>query len=171
MSRAQTCSSTPFLELPKLSEESKRILNTIKAQQHLNMVHEIQKIDTLIIEMEYFDYKNQLLQQLFHQWGNKVLSNLVHKIEPPLDSKKECFQTIHEYIDKIRKHHDDSIKLGNLQHQQLFSQINDFSSANEGDHFESFDIKKRSLSSSRKEPIGTLNINRSSEQLPPGKLV
>lgn len=62
MSRAQTCSSTPFLELPKLSEESKRILNTIKAQQHLNMVHEIQKIDTLIIEMEYFDYKNQLLQ-------------------------------------------------------------------------------------------------------------
>jgi hypothetical protein len=49
------------LELPKLSEESKRILNTIKAQQHLNMVHEIQKIDTLIIEMDYFDYKNQIL--------------------------------------------------------------------------------------------------------------
>jgi|TARA_B110000285_G_C14773315_1_gene445040 hypothetical protein len=61
MSRAQTCSPTPFLELPKLSEESKRILNTIKAQQHLNMVHEIQKIDTLIIEMDYFDYKNQIL--------------------------------------------------------------------------------------------------------------
>jgi len=32
MNRAQTCSSTPNLELPKLSEESKRILNTIKAQ-------------------------------------------------------------------------------------------------------------------------------------------
>lgn len=41
------------------------------------MVHEIQKIDTLIIEMDYFDYKNQLLQSLFHIYGNKVLSNLI----------------------------------------------------------------------------------------------
>ena len=85
------------------------------------MVHEIQKIDTLIIEMDYFDYKNQLLQDLFHLYGNKVLSNLVHKIEKPsghqsnqMKSEKN-FQTIHEYIDKIRKHHDDSIKLGNIQ--------------------------------------------------------
>jgi len=58
INRAQTHTGSTFLELPKLSEESKRILNTIKAQQHLNMVHEIQKIDTLIIEMDYFDYKN-----------------------------------------------------------------------------------------------------------------
>jgi hypothetical protein len=86
MNRAQTCSSTPNLELPKLGEESKRILNTIKAQQHLNLVHEIQKIDTLIIEMDYFDYKNQILQPLFQMWGNKVLANLVHPIDQGEDS-------------------------------------------------------------------------------------
>ena len=25
------------------------------------------------------------------------------------------FQTIHEYVEKIRKHHDETIRLGNLQ--------------------------------------------------------
>lgn len=66
MSRAQTSTSgTSSIipkELPKLSEDAKRILNTIKAQQHLNTFHEIQKIDTLVIELDYYDYKNQLLQ-------------------------------------------------------------------------------------------------------------
>ena len=33
----------------------------------------------------------------------------------PLAKENRSFQTIHEYINKIRKHHDDSIKLGNLQ--------------------------------------------------------
>lgn len=87
MSRAQTSNFVGThgiipKELPKLSEDAKRILNTIKAQQHLNMFHEIQKIDTLVIELDYYDYKNQLLQQLFHHYGNRVLSNLVHKIIP-----------------------------------------------------------------------------------------
>ena len=66
MSRAQTSTGQGQhgiipKELPKLSEDAKRILNTIKAQQHLNMFHEIQKIDTLVIELDYYDYKNQLL--------------------------------------------------------------------------------------------------------------
>ena len=73
--------------------------------------------------MDYFDYKNQLLQDLFHLYGNKVLSNLVHKIEKPSgaqaghNNSEKNFQTIHEYIDKIRKHHDDSIRLGHIQNQ------------------------------------------------------
>lgn len=58
-----------------------------------------------------------------------MLSNLVHKIEygqdespspssrTPQAKENRSFQTIHEYINKIRKHHDDSIKLGNLQQQ------------------------------------------------------
>lgn len=51
-------------ELPKLSEDAKRILTTIKAQQHLTniLLQESQKLDTLIIELDYYDYKNQLLQ-------------------------------------------------------------------------------------------------------------
>ena len=145
------------------------------------MFHEIQKIDTLVIELDYYDYKNQLLQQLFHHYGNRVLSNLVHKIVPkdsvfnagkgpeeaygvldfnqqdsgqqngqspqrpgqaPEEQYPVNFQTIHEYIDKIRRHHDETIRLGNLQQQQLFSQINDLSSGNDCDHiFESVDVK------------------------------
>lgn len=162
MSRAQTCSVSPSLQLPKLSEEAKRILNTIKAQQHLNMVHEIQKIDTLIIEMDYFDYKNQLLQDLFHLYGNKVLSNLVHKIEKVPQANghtaiktEKHFQTIHDYIDKIRKHHDDSIRLGSIQNQQLFSQINDFASGNDDfgvfESYDQHDIKSHSATPTRQQ--------------------
>ena len=52
------------------------------------------------------------------------------------------FQTIHEYIDRIRRHHDEAIRLSALQQQQLFSQINDLSSGNDCDHiFESVDVK------------------------------
>lgn len=118
------------------------------------MFQEIQKIDTLVIELDYYDYKNQLLQQLFHHYGNRVLSNLVHKIVPkdsvfsaskgpeeaygvldfnqqesghqdgrgaqrlghaPGEQYPVNFQSIHEYIDKIRRHHDETIRLGNLQ--------------------------------------------------------
>ena len=57
-SRAETCSTTLFKELPKLSEDAKRIINTIKAQQHLNVLDEIPKLNTLIIEIDYLDYKN-----------------------------------------------------------------------------------------------------------------
>jgi len=44
--------------MPKLSEDAKRIINTIKAQQHLNVLDEIPKLNTLIIEIDYLDYKN-----------------------------------------------------------------------------------------------------------------
>lgn len=57
-SRAETCSTTLFKEMPKLSEDAKRIINTIKAQQHLNVLDEIPKLNTLIIEIDYLDYKN-----------------------------------------------------------------------------------------------------------------
>lgn len=67
--------------MPKLSEDAKRIINTIKAQQHLNVLDEIPKLNTLIIEIDYLDYKNQLLQALFNIYGDKVLENLVHTID------------------------------------------------------------------------------------------
>ena len=123
-------------ELPKLTEDSKRILTTIKAQQHLSnmLLQESQKLDTLIIELDYYDYKNQLLQQLFHHYGNRVLSNLVHKItqfdDPP---NFVNFQKVEDYVEKVRKMQQDKIKQRNAQQQKLFSQINDLSSGNEQD--------------------------------------
>lgn len=48
---------------------------------------EIQKVQTLIIEINYSDYKNQLLQALFNNFGDKVLETLVHKIIPGKDNK------------------------------------------------------------------------------------
>ena len=123
-------------ELPKLSEDSKRILTTIKAQQHLSnmLLQESQKLDTLIIELDYYDYKNQLLQQLFHHYGNRVLSNLVHKITQFEDAPNFVnFQKVEDYVEKVRKMQQDKIKQRNAQQQKLFSQINDLSSGNEQD--------------------------------------
>ena len=81
---------------------------------------------------------------------NLLKMNVMMALENSGDRLEEIarnFQTfgalnIHEYIDKIRQHHDETIRLGNLQQQQLFSQINDLSSGNDCDHvFESVDVK------------------------------
>jgi len=61
MTRANSAITMMFKELPKLSEEAKQIINMIKAQQQVDLQDEISKIDTLIIEIDYVDYKNKLL--------------------------------------------------------------------------------------------------------------
>ena len=81
MTRAQSAIASVFKQLPKLSDEAKTIINTVKAQQQVDFQKEkITKIDTLIIEMEYSDYKNLLLQALFNNYGDRVLETLIHKI-------------------------------------------------------------------------------------------
>lgn len=79
------------------------------------MIDEIPKITTLLIEIDYLDYKNQLLQALFNIYGDKVLENLVQQIDIQSNNtqhifqqfKQRNFQSIMEYMEKIRKHHSD----------------------------------------------------------------
>lgn len=81
MSRANSATSLMFKELPKLSEEAKQIINMIKAQQQVELQDEITRIETLIIEIDYVDYKNKLLQALFNNYGDSVLETIIHKIQ------------------------------------------------------------------------------------------
>lgn len=41
---------------------------------------EIPRLSTLVIELDYIDYKNQLLQALFNIYGDLVLETLIHPI-------------------------------------------------------------------------------------------
>jgi oligoendopeptidase F len=71
---------------------------------------------------------------LFHHYGNRVLSNLVHKITQFEDAPNFTnFQKVEDYVEKVRKMQQDKIKQRNAQQQKLFSQINDLSSGNEQD--------------------------------------
>lgn len=112
MTRANSAITMMFKELPKLSEEAKQIINMIKAQQQVDLQDEISKIDTLIIEIDYADYKNKLLQALFNNYGDTVLETIIHKIqqgsteaETIKNLNSRHFQTINEYVDSIRNLH------------------------------------------------------------------
>ena len=112
MTRANSAITMMFKELPQLSEEAKQIINMIKAQQQVDLQDEISKIDTLIIEIDYVDYKNKLLQALFNNYGDTVLETIIHKIlqgSTEADTVKTLnnrhFQTIGEYVDSIRNLH------------------------------------------------------------------
>ena len=47
---------------------------------------DIPKIGTFVIEIDYIDYKNQLLQALFNIYGDAVLETLIHTIETKNDA-------------------------------------------------------------------------------------
>jgi hypothetical protein len=117
MTRANSAMTLMFKELPKLSEEAKQIINMIKAQRQVDIQDEIPKVETLVIEMEYVDYKNKLLQALFNNYGDAVLETIIHKIQQRSSEQEtvralnaEHFQTIGHYVDGIRRLHQESSK-------------------------------------------------------------
>jgi len=74
----------------------------------------VSKLRTLIIEIDYIDFKNQLLQALFNIYGDRVLETLVHEIDQKDDEKetyeqlqRQHFQDIGEYVEAIRRLHDE----------------------------------------------------------------
>ena len=116
LSRAQSSLTTVFKQMPKLSDEAKQIVNTLKAIQSVDFEDiNVPKLTSLIIEIDYIDYKTQLLQALFNIYGDKVLETLIHKIQRFEDVKKtyemlqlKHFQTINEYIQSIRDMNNDT---------------------------------------------------------------
>lgn len=130
MSRANSATSLMFKELPKLSEEAKQIINMVKAQQQVELQDEITRVETLIIEIDYVDYKNKLLQALFNNYGDSVLETIIHKIQQgPAEQEtiknlnQQHFQTINEYVNSIRSMHHQNQKT-EFQHEMQKQGIN-----------------------------------------------
>jgi hypothetical protein len=62
--------------LPKLGEDLKTIVNTIKAQQRYQKPLQNYIIDTLVIEIDNQDYRDNLLAPLYQYFGNNLIENI-----------------------------------------------------------------------------------------------
>ena len=62
--------------LPKLGEDLKTIVNTIKAQQRYQTPLQNYIIDTLVIEIDNQDYRDNLLAPLYQYFGNNLIENI-----------------------------------------------------------------------------------------------
>jgi hypothetical protein len=92
------------------------------------MPHEIKKLDTLIIEMEYQEFKDSALIPLYKHLGQDVLENIKPNQQVSFVSEENKFQNINEFISKIKRYHEESAKFAN---KILFNNINDHSSDEE----------------------------------------
>jgi DNA-binding TFAR19-related protein (PDSD5 family) len=93
--------------LPQLSQEVTKVLNTLQAQGKIQIPAEIPKIDTLIIEVDFEEFRSsKLLGPLVQTFGKKILGGVFDQGTPI----RYRFQSIDQYIEKVKIQHDAQVK-------------------------------------------------------------